>query len=113
MPRNHRTTNHNPNGPLFFGTVNPRTGDTLSSLLSNIGIDTTPFDGSNGRVLSEGLYFSRATEIMKIYMTADDDGTDRYFTLLPNTDHFIPIKNPTNMFIVGVTTLGTVDVRGH
>jgi len=113
MPRNYRTTNNNPNGPLFFGTINPRTGDTLSTLLGNIGIDTTPFDGVNGRVLSKGLYFSGATEIMKIYMTAGDDGTNRHFTLLPNTDHFMPIKDPTNIYIVGLTNGGTITVRGH
>lgn len=50
---------------------------------------------------------------MKIYMTADDDGTNRYFTLLPNTDHFMPIKDPTNIYIVGLTNGGTITVRGH
>ena len=115
MPGNYRTTNRNPNGPLFFGTLTPRTaGESIPNLfLNDLQVDLTSFFNDGGPYLSEGLYFSGATKPIKVHASASDSGTARHFTILPNTNHFMPIKNPTNVFLTAPDNSTTVTVRGH
>lgn len=65
--------------------------------------------------MSEGLYFSGATKAIRVYENVDDktNNTNKYFTILPNTDHFIPIKDPTNLYLTAPDSTTTITVRGH
>lgn len=115
MPGNYRTTNNNPNGPLFFATIVPGSGGTaLGPALRNKGITTGNFFANNGPFLGEGLYFSvHGTQTFKLYGSSADAATDRYFTVVGNNYHFMPAKNPENLWIIGSPAGGTLGVRGH
>ena len=116
MPRNYRTTNNNPNGPLFFATITPGGGTALGPALRNRGITTGDFFAANGPFLSEGLYFSvLGSQTFKLYGNSGECAADgnRCFTLVGNNYHFMPTKNPENLWIIGSPAGGTLGVRGH
>ena len=128
MPGNYRTTNSNPNGPLFFATFAPGPGGTaLGPALRNLGITTanffgnltyTPYGPTGGTftryaTLSEGLYIVTGTGPIRIAGSSADysANNNRAFTIPANQMTFMPVKNPENLWIVSGG--GTFGVRGH
>lgn len=127
MPGNYRTTNSNPNGPLFFATITPGGGTALGPALRNLGITTanffgnltsTPYGPTGGTftryaTLSEGLYLVTGASTVKLYGNSGECAAangNRSFNIPANQMTFMPIKDPENLWIVSGGTLG---VRGH
>jgi hypothetical protein len=121
-----RTTNSNPNPPLFYATITPGGGTAFGAAVRGLGITTSNFFGSstvviNGNTmtqnakLSEGLYFSvQGSQSFKIYGNSGECGANaNRFYLLQSPQDFIPIKNPEDLWIIGSPAGGTLSVRGH
>lgn len=131
MPGNYRTTNSNPNDPLFFATIIPTVGGTaLGPALRNLGITTanffgnltyTPYGPTGGTftryaTLSEGLYLVTGASTVKLYGNSGECAAangSRSFNIPPNQMTFMPVKNPENLWIVGSAAGSTLGVRGH
>ena len=130
MPGNYRTTNSNPNSPLFFATIIPTVGGTaLGPALRNLGITTsnffgnltyTPYGPTGGTftryaTLSEGLYLVTGASTVRIAGSSADytANNSRAFSIPPNQMTFMPAKDPENLWIVGSLAGSTLGVRGH
>lgn len=113
-----RTSNTNPNPPLFYATISPGVvGTALGPALRNLGITTSNFFGTNSTpFLGEGLYFSvHGSQSFRVYGNSGEcaANVNRCFTLVPNEYHFMPIRNPENLWIMASVAGATFTVRGH
>jgi len=116
-----RSSNTNPNPPLFYAQIVPGLGGTaLGPALRNLGINTDRCWARNGTstpYLAEGLYFSvSGSQTFRVYGNSGESGNgtgQRHSVLLANQYHFMPIGNPENLWIIGSATGVTLGVRGH
>lgn len=111
-----RASNTNPNPPLFFANITSGTGTALGPALRGLGITTANFFGQTSSTpsLGEGLYFSvHGSQTFKVFGNSGDSAGSKFFTLLPNSYEFMPIKNPENLWIIGSAVGATLSVRGH
>lgn len=129
MPGNYRTTNSNPNDPLFFATIAPGGGTALGPALRSLGITTsnffgnkttTPYGPTGGTftryaTLSEGLYLVTGASTVKLYGNSGECAANgnRSFNIPANQMTFMPAKDPENLWIVGSVAGSTLGVRGH
>lgn len=111
----YRTSNNNPNPPLFHVTFSVTTGGTaFGPAVTAQGVTLTNYASSTGPFLGEGIYcYNPGTTFIKVFGSSTESGSNRFSGIMAGDTTFIPCKDPTNLFFQAAAGTISLSIRAH
>lgn len=111
----YRTSNTNPNPPLFHVTFSVTTGGTaFGPAVTAQGVTLTKYASSTGPFLGEGIYcYNPGTTFIKVFGSSADSGSNRFSGIMAGDITFIPCKDPTDLFFQAAAGTIALSIRAH